>query len=227
MSNVQSTSHAAHSGGTIRAQTSENKELMKNIRASHFALGEENAGMQKQSEFATRFHQHQNHVAATVNQAAKNELRATHFQLGGEGDRYCSTNTATYQGKPSMLNAKQVQEIQDREAAIRKHSFVFGDDPHSKVSVMHAQYSSKPTVATKVSEAAQRELRATHWGMGNESVAYQTTMGGSYTNKGTVQGAFNKAQADDLRKEHFSIGENNEWPKNTTNKVHHTWKQPY
>jgi len=42
---MQSVSHASHTGASIRAQTSENKELMKNIRASHFALGDPNAGL--------------------------------------------------------------------------------------------------------------------------------------------------------------------------------------
>ena len=227
MSTMQSVSHASHTGAPIRAQTSENKELMKNIRNSHFSLGDPNAGLQKQSEFATRFHSHGGHEPATVNQAAKNELRATHFQLGGEGKNYVSTNTSSYQARPSLLDAKQMQEIKDREAEIRKHSFVFGDDPHSRVSVMHAEYNSKPTGATRVSEAAQRELRATHWGMGNESVVYTTTMANSYQKNAPEPGAFNKEKANDLRKEHFAIGENNQWPKHTTNSIHHTWKQPY
>ena len=48
-----------------------------------------------------------------------------------------------------MLDAKMMSEIKEKEAAIRKHSFVFGDDAHSKVSVMHADYSSKPGATVK------------------------------------------------------------------------------
>lgn len=108
-----------------------------------------------------------------LNTEKKNDLRRVHYSLGDEGGNFETTYNAAY-------FEKEVPFKPPRDPNLQKTHFELGTEYHKPMSISQSTYSDRGThLMTKEEIKQQREilrdLRATHYKLGNENNSYETT----------------------------------------------------
>jgi len=129
------------------------------------------------------------------------DLRKSHVVLGGDYNPMKSIAQTDYQSKQGSYVAPANDNV-----AIRKTNFKLGVAPNEFASMYQQNFVAHPTQKSESQGGLMKDLRATHFSLGQEDPTYASNMGVSFRGPPT---GFKPPQTlnPNLQKNHFSLGD--------------------
>ena len=123
-------------------------------------------------------------IPSTLDQAAKNDLRSTHFNLGNSVPNYETTFKSEFYDK-SNIPTKEKKDFDKMGKALRAHNYEFGDDKLDYISENKFRFS-KPIInpeERKQNKISNELLQKTNHNFGNDKEPWNSTNERAFTPK--------------------------------------------
>ena len=144
-----------------------------------------------------------NFSPSTLDENTKEDLRKSHFNLGGDAGRYTTTNKRDYLPKKG---SGDLNDQEERKIFMRKHNFNLGSDNNNFVSTNNASYKNHTGIGATNSSNTGDDIGRTHFRLGGESVPMRTTHQREFREKSAVFDG-NKRDANSFHNTNFQFGD--------------------
>jgi len=164
-------------------------------RESHLSLGTHKKEFE--SEARSRYKPFQN-FQESKQDSSKGELRKHHFTLGNHKHQYESTNAQAYQ--PLALREKYSAQKPTKNT----NNFVFGVDKPVNSTIAKTTFTSKPIQQNAGLSGFMKDVRSSHFLMGNSKVDYVSTTKEQFGAKTPEKP--NSSELGKYSRQHFTLG---------------------
>ena len=187
------------------------------LRQTHFKLGDDKNPYQTSSMAQSEGIENAGKCYPTLDEAAKKELRNSHFILGNFEPNYNTTFRREFYDKSNLFPKDNV-DFKNIERKLRSQNYEFGTDKPDYISEAAAKYT-KPNMnmnkngPNRVSTAM---LQQSHYVFGTNNVPWTTTHRRAFTPKK----AFTKMANKNLSKTNFVLGDDEPTIKSVNEEVY-------